>query len=231
MGKGQAIRIIREFVNALKREGITIDRVVLYGSYVKGTVRPDSDIDVAVISKDFGKDRVEEGMLLYRIAGKIDPRLEPVPFSTKTYEKDTWIPSSMKSGKKVKNSKYHELFCIVIGLTDNVKSHLDYRVTPFNGCMVRKRPLTTIREKIKGQRARTVHSAHGLAPARKRSFLSGKEYSLDRCPLMGTDLSLERFWGSTITGRNRASRFLMPPLWDLRETQTHPSLPHSSVTF
>jgi hypothetical protein len=24
-------------------------------------------------------------------AGKIDPRLEPVPFSTKTYEKDTWI--------------------------------------------------------------------------------------------------------------------------------------------
>ena len=92
MGKGQAIRIVREFVNALKREGITIDRVILYGSYAKGTVRPDSDIDVAVISKDFGKDRVEEGMILYRIAGKINPRLEPVPFSTKTYEKDTWIP-------------------------------------------------------------------------------------------------------------------------------------------
>jgi hypothetical protein len=59
-----------------------------------------------------------------------------------------------------------------------------------DGCMVRKRPLTTIREKIKGQRARTVHSAHGLAPARKRSFLSGKEYLLDRCPLMGTSVEL-----------------------------------------
>ena len=92
MGKGQAIRVIKEFVHALKREGITIDRVILYGSYIKGTVRPDSDIDVAVISKDFGKDRVEEGMALYRIACKIDPRLEPVPFSTKMYEKDTWIP-------------------------------------------------------------------------------------------------------------------------------------------
>ena len=56
--------------------------------------------------------------------------------------------------------------------------------------MVRKRPLTTTREKIKGQRARTVHSAHGLAPARKRSFLSRKEYPLDRCPLMGTKLLL-----------------------------------------
>ena len=92
MGKGQAIRVIKQFVNALKREGITIDHVILYGSYAKGNVRPDSDIDVAIISKDFGKDRVEEGMILYRIAGKIDPRLEPVPFSTKMYEDDTWIP-------------------------------------------------------------------------------------------------------------------------------------------
>lgn len=92
MGKGQAIRVIKEFVKALKREGITIDRVVLYGSYAKGNVRPDSDIDVAVISKDFGKDRVEEGMILFRIAGKIDPRLEPVPFSKTMYENDAWIP-------------------------------------------------------------------------------------------------------------------------------------------
>jgi len=53
-------------------------------------VRPDSDIDVAVVSKNFGKDRVEEGMLLFRIAGKIDPRLEPVPISQKIYENDTW---------------------------------------------------------------------------------------------------------------------------------------------
>ena len=92
MGKSQVIRLIKEFVNALKQEGITIDRVILYGSYARGHARPDSDIDVAVISKDFGKDRVEEGMALFRIAGKIDPRLEPVPFSTKMYEKDTWIP-------------------------------------------------------------------------------------------------------------------------------------------
>ena len=57
-----------------------------------GKTRPDSDIDVAVVSKNFGKDRVEEGMLLFRIAGKIDPRLEPVPISQKIYENDTWIP-------------------------------------------------------------------------------------------------------------------------------------------
>jgi len=92
MGKSQVVRLVKKFVDALKREGITIDRVILYGSYARGAVRPDSDIDVAVISKDFGKDRVEEGMTLFRIAGKVDPRLEPVGLSTKMYEDDTWIP-------------------------------------------------------------------------------------------------------------------------------------------
>ena len=57
-----------------------------------GKTQPDSDIDVAVVSKNFGKDRVEEGMLLFRITGKIDPRLEPVPISKKIYENDAWIP-------------------------------------------------------------------------------------------------------------------------------------------
>ncbi len=92
MGRGQAIRVIKEFINALKREGINIDRVILFGSYAKGHVRPESDIDIAIISKDFGKDRVEEGMTLFRIAGKIDPRLEPIPFSAKAFENDTWDP-------------------------------------------------------------------------------------------------------------------------------------------
>ena len=92
MGKDRSVRIVRKFIKALKQEGIPVDRVILYGSYAKGKTRPDGDIDVAVISKNFGKDRVEEGMTLFRIAGKIDPRLEPIPISSDSYEKDTWVP-------------------------------------------------------------------------------------------------------------------------------------------
>lgn len=76
----------------ITRNGISVDQIILYGSYAKGKARPDSDIDVAVVSKNFGKDRVEEGMTLFRIAGEIDSRLEPVPISISAYEKDTWIP-------------------------------------------------------------------------------------------------------------------------------------------
>ena len=38
-----------------------------------------SDLDIAVVSPDFGKDRFEEGKLLRRIAWRIDPRIEPIP--------------------------------------------------------------------------------------------------------------------------------------------------------
>jgi len=92
MDKNQAIKIIKKFVNAVKKEGISVDRIILYGSYARGRIRADSDIDVAVISRNFGKDRVEEGMKLFRIAGEIDSRLEPVPISGQAFENDTWIP-------------------------------------------------------------------------------------------------------------------------------------------
>jgi predicted nucleotidyltransferase len=92
MTKREAVKSIRKFIKALKQEGIAVDRVILYGSYARGKTRPDSDIDVAVVSKNFGKDRIEEGMTLFRIAGKIDPRLEPIPISPESYQNDTWVP-------------------------------------------------------------------------------------------------------------------------------------------
>ncbi len=92
MDKNQAIIIIRKFVKKLKKEGISVDRAILYGSYAIGKEQRDSDIDVAIVSKDFGKDRIEEGIKLFRIAGKVDARLEPVPISVEAYNHDTWVP-------------------------------------------------------------------------------------------------------------------------------------------
>jgi len=86
------LKIVRKFVKRLRQEGIAVDRAILYGSFAAGKERRDSDIDVAIVSRDFGKDRIEEGMLLYRIAGKVDSRLEPVPVSVGAFENDTWIP-------------------------------------------------------------------------------------------------------------------------------------------
>ncbi len=65
----------------LKKESIIVDCVILFGSYARGTSKKGSDIDLAVISRDFGRDRFNEGILLNLCASKIHPDIEAVPVS------------------------------------------------------------------------------------------------------------------------------------------------------
>ena len=84
--------IILRFVDVLNSKGIRVEKAVLYGSYASGNVHTGSDLDLAIISPDFGKNRFEEGKMLLQIAWRIDPRLEPIPISSESYQKDTWVP-------------------------------------------------------------------------------------------------------------------------------------------
>jgi len=85
-------QIIKAFIQELKKRKIKVAKVILYGSRASGRFHEYSDIDVAVVSPDFGKDRYREGAKLFEIACAIDPRIEPVPISLSSYENDTWIP-------------------------------------------------------------------------------------------------------------------------------------------
>ena len=53
MDKGAVINIITQFRESLTCKGIKIDRIILYGSHAHGMQRPDSDIDLVVISDSF----------------------------------------------------------------------------------------------------------------------------------------------------------------------------------
>jgi predicted nucleotidyltransferase len=52
----------------LNRKGIRVERALLFGSYASGKDCANSDLDVAIVSPDFGKDRFEEGKMLFQIA-------------------------------------------------------------------------------------------------------------------------------------------------------------------
>jgi predicted nucleotidyltransferase len=84
--------IVYRFLAILEARGIHVDKAVLYGSYSTGSNTTDSDLDLAVISPHFGKDRFSEGKMLMQLAWRIDPRLHPVPLSSESFEKDTWVP-------------------------------------------------------------------------------------------------------------------------------------------
>lgn len=69
----------------LIKHNVQVDVILLFGSQARGNATSESDIDLAVVSKDFGKDRIREGALCNRLAYKIDSTIEVVPLSVKQY--------------------------------------------------------------------------------------------------------------------------------------------------
>ena len=60
MAKVRTAEIVEHFERAIAAAGLREARVVLFGSYARGTATADSDIDIAIISPDFrGKDIFE----------------------------------------------------------------------------------------------------------------------------------------------------------------------------
>jgi predicted nucleotidyltransferase len=77
----EVIKKINKFVELLKQQGVNISKIILFGSYAKGKAGPDSDIDLVVVSNQFGRDTAKEMMSLRKIALKVDSHIEPVPLS------------------------------------------------------------------------------------------------------------------------------------------------------
>jgi predicted nucleotidyltransferase len=53
MDKNTVIEIIERFRKALDKQGVRVERLILYGSFAYGTPHEGSDIDLIVISEDF----------------------------------------------------------------------------------------------------------------------------------------------------------------------------------
>lgn len=80
LGKKE-INLIKRYIRLLKEKGVIVSKVILFGSHAKGIAKSDSDIDIAVISSQFGQDNLKEIMFLRKLALEIDSHLEPLPFT------------------------------------------------------------------------------------------------------------------------------------------------------
>lgn len=74
-----AVSMGKKFIGEIKSSGINVVDAYLYGSHAKQTANKDSDIDVAVVSRDLGIDLIDEMVMLKQIARKVDDRIEAVP--------------------------------------------------------------------------------------------------------------------------------------------------------
>lgn len=80
---------VRNYLAALALRGITVERVVVFGSQAKGEAHEWSDIDLLVISPQFDgmKDRSAVN-LLWRVAARTDSRIEPIPCGSRQWRDD-----------------------------------------------------------------------------------------------------------------------------------------------
>jgi len=100
MDKRDAINIATIYANAVKLKYDYI-KIILFGSYAKGNFNDDSDIDIAVILKDYNN-KMDIQLDLMRLRRKIDSRIEPHPFRANDFNMTNPIVNEiLKYGQEI----------------------------------------------------------------------------------------------------------------------------------
>lgn len=87
---------ILNFVRDLKKDNLPIKKVMLFGSYAKGTSHKHSDIDLCVISPKF-KDFVDDTQYLFiKRKDNTIPNIEPIGLSPKDFTQPSMLTREIK---------------------------------------------------------------------------------------------------------------------------------------
>lgn len=98
MDKEQIIAIANAYAQAVSTQYDFV-KIILFGSCVKETNHPDSDIDIAVVLKEF-KNITDIRLELMRLRRRIDSRIEPHPFREKDFDpSNPMVYEILKYGK------------------------------------------------------------------------------------------------------------------------------------
>lgn len=98
--RAEVIAKVELFVEAIVSSGVSLDRVILFGSYAKNKATDDSDIDVALVSPIFNGFGYEDR----KYFSKINIKKQFVDIETKTFpsayfeEGDPFIAEILQTG-------------------------------------------------------------------------------------------------------------------------------------
>jgi predicted nucleotidyltransferase len=100
MDKANALDIAQKYATVVNANYDSI-RIFLFGSYAKGNFNDDSDIDIAVVLKDYSNE-IDMQLELMRLRRKIDSRIEPHPFRESEFERSNPIVNEIiKYGQEI----------------------------------------------------------------------------------------------------------------------------------
>ena len=100
MDKTNALDIVQKYAELLRSKFI-FQKMILFGSYVRGNSRKDSDIDVAIVFSDY-ENRLDRQVELMKLTRQIDTRIEPHPFREKEFEmSNPFVYEIMSNGLEI----------------------------------------------------------------------------------------------------------------------------------
>jgi len=107
MAEAKAIKAAELIKSFLKDHNMTVDGIIIFGSYAKGNYAKDSDIDIAVISRDFNeKDVFQKAEMLkglkWTLVEKFELPFDIVPVSLKQWqESSSLVVDFIKEGESL----------------------------------------------------------------------------------------------------------------------------------
>lgn len=100
MDKYDALSLARQYASLIKTN-FDCEQIFLFGSYTKETYHDESDIDIAVILKEFDNP-MDIQLKLMRLRRKIDGRIEPHPFREKDFNvSNPVVHEILKHGQRI----------------------------------------------------------------------------------------------------------------------------------
>ncbi|MDM8525516.1 nucleotidyltransferase domain-containing protein, partial [Desulfococcaceae bacterium HSG8] len=95
----EAIIKLERYKKLLSKK-MLFDKMILFGSYVKGNQRENSDIDVAIIVDKIEGDYFSTRPLLWRTRREVDDRIEPVILE-KSNDESGFLKEVIKNGIQI----------------------------------------------------------------------------------------------------------------------------------
>lgn len=93
---------LKKFLRMVSASGLHIERAILFGSYAKGTGGTWSDIDIALVSKDFTGIGFYDRKRVNPFLIKVDSRIEPHPFKPEDFTEDNpFVKEILKQGVEI----------------------------------------------------------------------------------------------------------------------------------
>ncbi len=85
--KSVAIETAKTFVEACMQKGLSLEKAFLFGSYARNNQHEGSDIDILLVSNQFGGNRLKNLDLFYEVNIQY-PQIEVHPYSSQKFNTD-----------------------------------------------------------------------------------------------------------------------------------------------